>query len=127
MSMPSQAATLARPAGAGPAMLASDLDRDRIAGVLNEAFAEGRLTAAEHGERIQAAYAARAWTELAPLTADLPGPDDGPTERPALAADGLDRCLLMWLLVVLCPPVGIAWLLATRCRTSPGEPYAQDR
>ena len=127
MTMPSQAATLARPSGAGPAMLASDSDRDRIAGLLNEAFAEGRLTAAEHDDRIQAAYAARAWTELAPLTADLPDPPDGPRERPALAADGLGRCLLMCLLVVLCPPVGIAWLLATRCRTSPGQPHAEDR
>ena len=54
--------------------LASDADRDAAVRVLNEAFAEGRLTADEHGERVRAAYAGRTWQELAQLTDDLPGP-----------------------------------------------------
>lgn len=50
----------------------SDADRERVADVLREAFAEGRLTADEHAERVDAAYAAKTQGELVPLTADLP-------------------------------------------------------
>jgi uncharacterized protein DUF1707 len=116
---------------AGPGTLASDADRDTAAGLLSEAFAEGRLTADEHGERARAAYAARTWAELARLTADLPVPADGAAGRPAAMPEGVDRCLLCALLVlcplvlcppvVLCPPAGIAWLLAARRRSRPGR------
>ncbi|MFE0048094.1 DUF1707 SHOCT-like domain-containing protein [Streptomyces albireticuli] len=76
-------------AGSGvPGLRASDADRDRIADILREALAEGRLTAEEHGERIGAAYAARTLGELEPLVADLPraggaGPDTGRGAAPA--------------------------------------------
>jgi Domain of unknown function (DUF1707)/Cell wall-active antibiotics response 4TMS YvqF len=73
------------PAPAGPAaMRASDADRDRIADLLREALAEGRLTPAEHAERIDAVYEAKTYAELAPLVADLPaaGETAGPQERP---------------------------------------------
>ena len=123
------------PAGAGPGTLASDADRDSVAGLLSEAYAEGRLTAGEHGERARAAYAARTWAELAGLTADLPvpaeelaAPAEGAAGRPAAASMGMDRCLLCALLV-LCPPAGIAWLLAAWCRRRPGraQPLALDQ
>jgi hypothetical protein len=52
---------------------ASDADRDAAAAVLNNAMAEGRLTADEHGQRLDAVYAAKTQAELAPLLADLPG------------------------------------------------------
>jgi len=106
--------------GAGPGTLASDADRDSVAGLLSQAFAEGRLTAGEHGERARAAYAARTWTELARLTADLPGPADDAAGHPATAPEGMDRCLLCALLV-LCPPAGIVWLLAAWHRSRPGR------
>jgi hypothetical protein len=115
---------VAGPAGAGPGTLASDTDRDTAAGLLSEAFAEGRLTAGEHGERARAAYVARTWAELARLTADLPVPADGAARRPAAMPEGADRCLLCALLV-LCPPAGIAWLLAAQCR--PGSRGAGPR
>lgn len=51
---------------------ASDADRERIAELLRDAYAEGRLTVEEHSERIEAAYNARTLGELAPLTRDLP-------------------------------------------------------
>ncbi|MFB7948314.1 DUF1707 domain-containing protein [Kitasatospora phosalacinea] len=51
---------------------ASDADRERVADLLRDAYAEGRLTADEHGERIEAAYNARTFGELEPLTRDLP-------------------------------------------------------
>jgi hypothetical protein len=51
---------------------ASDADRERVAEALREAYAEGRLTAEEHSERVDAVYAAKTLGELVPLTSDLP-------------------------------------------------------
>ncbi|MFG3441849.1 DUF1707 domain-containing protein [Nonomuraea sp. NPDC047897] len=51
---------------------ASDADRDRVAAVLGEALASGRLTSVEHADRLDAAYTARTVGELVPLTHDLP-------------------------------------------------------
>ncbi|MGH3342426.1 MAG: DUF1707 SHOCT-like domain-containing protein [Carbonactinosporaceae bacterium] len=71
-----------------PQMRVSDADRDRVADVLGEALAEGRLTPEEHGERIDRTYAARTLGELEPLTRDLPVPPRGAPpparERPAV-------------------------------------------
>ncbi|MER6301582.1 DUF1707 domain-containing protein [Kitasatospora sp. NPDC001539] len=50
----------------------SDADRERVAELLRDAYAEGRLDADEHAERIGAAYAAKTFGDLAPLTRDLP-------------------------------------------------------
>jgi len=55
---------------------AADADRDRAATVLGGALATGRLTSAEHAERLDAVYAAKTMGDLAPLTRDLPV-DDG--------------------------------------------------
>ena len=54
---------------------ASDADRDRTAAVLGSGLASGRLTTAEHAERLDAAYAATTLGDLAPLTRDLPAED----------------------------------------------------
>ena len=54
------------------ALRASDADRDAVAQNLREALAEGRLTPDEHGDRLDAVYAAKTMGELEPLTADLP-------------------------------------------------------
>ena len=51
---------------------ASDADRDRAASVVNEALAEGRLTAQEHSERLDSIYAAKTHAEIVPLIEDLP-------------------------------------------------------
>lgn len=51
---------------------ASDADRELVADLLRDAYAEGRLTIEEHSERMEAVYAARTFGELAPLTRDLP-------------------------------------------------------
>ncbi|MEU6666226.1 DUF1707 domain-containing protein [Streptomyces sp. NPDC046727] len=51
---------------------ASDADRDRVAEVLRDALAEGRLDMDEFEERLEAVYASRTYGELAPLTRDLP-------------------------------------------------------
>ncbi|WP_373313098.1 DUF1707 SHOCT-like domain-containing protein [Streptomyces morookaense] len=71
-----------------PAMRASDADRDRVADILREALAEGRLTAEEHGERIAAVYQARTVGELEPLVHDLPA--GGRPHGPVAAARPYD-------------------------------------
>jgi hypothetical protein len=111
---PTPSAGPARPA-AGPETRASDADRDAAAGLLNEAFAEGRLTADEHDQRLSAAYAARSWPQLHQLTADLPAaPDAAAVPMAPRMPAGVDPCLLCVLLIV-CPPAGIAyWLLSRR-------------
>ena len=107
-------ATPALPAAGAAQTRASDADRDAAAALLGAAFAEGRLTADEHGERLSAAYAARSWQQLRQLTADLPGAATERRAAPGMAAEP-DRCLLCLLLIV-CPPAGIAWWLLSRRR-----------
>ncbi|CAL9516084.1 putative protein [Streptomyces sp. enrichment culture] len=51
---------------------ASDADRDRVADMLREALAEGRLTAEEHAERVEGVLAARTVGELDAFVRDLP-------------------------------------------------------
>ncbi|KAB2972948.1 DUF1707 domain-containing protein [Streptomyces sp. SS1-1] len=55
-----------------PELRASDADRERVADVLRDALAEGRLDMEEFGERLDATYRARTYGELEPLTRDLP-------------------------------------------------------
>ncbi len=54
-------------------MRISDADRDKVASVLSDALAEGRLTPEEHSERLDAIYAAKIHAEIAPIVSDLPG------------------------------------------------------
>ncbi len=105
-------------------VLASDDDRDAVAGLLSTALAEGRLTSGEHAERVGSAYAARTVSELSALTADLPAsPDEHAGHELTVPGELVDRCLLC-LLLILCPPAGIALLLAARRRGTAGSPRA---
>jgi hypothetical protein len=69
-------------------MRASDADRDRVADQLREALAEGRLTAEEHAERLDAVYAAKTYAELAPIVHDLPATGGVPVPEEPVAAAG---------------------------------------
>ncbi|RZU17373.1 DUF1707 domain-containing protein [Streptomyces sp. BK239] len=51
---------------------ASDADRDRIADILRDALAEGRLTADEHAERVEGVLGAKTVGELDVYIRDLP-------------------------------------------------------
>ncbi|WP_309051801.1 DUF1707 domain-containing protein [Streptomyces sp.] len=97
------AAAPAEPAVADPrgAMRASDADRDRIADILREALAEGRLDPEEHAERIDAVYRAKTVGELEPIVRDLPAdgrarraPDPGYTYAAPDDADGASDSLV---------------------------------
>src|SRR6201995_4066941 len=69
---------------------ASDADRDRVAALLQEHHAEGRLSAEEFSERLDIALHARTMGELDELLAELPHvdrrryqiPDAGINPRP---------------------------------------------
>ncbi|MFE7773940.1 DUF1707 domain-containing protein [Streptomyces sp. NPDC057445] len=88
-----------RPASADPvgSIRASDADRDRVADILRDALAEGRLDADEHSDRIDAVYRAKTVGELEPIVGDLPAagrrPDPVPhaygPEAPAGPTDNL--------------------------------------
>lgn len=72
---------------------ASDAERERVAELLGEHAAAGRITLGELEDRVGRAYAAVTRAELVALTRDLPQeagalttdavPDTGPPERPA--------------------------------------------
>ncbi len=65
---------------------ASDADRDRVADILRDALAEGRLDAHEHSERLDVVYAAKTIGELEPLVRDLPAVAGDSAGRPRPAA-----------------------------------------
>ncbi|MFB7378461.1 DUF1707 SHOCT-like domain-containing protein [Kitasatospora purpeofusca] len=67
---------------------ASDADRERVAELLRDAYAEGRLDVEEHAERIEAAYAAKTLGDLVPLTRDLPVHSGISFEKPPLGDPG---------------------------------------
>lgn len=67
----------------------ADQDRELVARVLNNAYAEGRLTFEEHADRIATAYDSKTFGELDALTADLvraePQQYAAPSQRPLAA------------------------------------------
>lgn len=65
-------------------MRASDRDRDHAAGILGNAYAEGRLRSEEHSERLDAALASDHLGDLVPLISDLVVPTPStPAVRPS--------------------------------------------
>jgi hypothetical protein len=98
---------------AGPAVLASDAEREHAVALLRRGFADGRLNQAELEERAGAAYAARTRAQLGDLTADLPVAGHQPP-RPGMIPDRRTLCILL----CACPPAGAAyWLLSLRQTT----------
>jgi hypothetical protein len=78
----------------GRELRASYEDRDKVAEQLRVAAGDGRLTADELDQRLEAALTARTYGELAALTADLPGvakvEPDVPAVRPQRAVARID-------------------------------------
>jgi hypothetical protein len=63
---------------------ASDQDRDRVAGQLQEHHAVGRLDAEEFNDRLDKVYQAKTMGDLDDLTADLPAVDPYPLPAASL-------------------------------------------
>ena len=87
-----------------PEMRASDADRDRIAAVLRDAHADGRLAQDELLERLGSTYEARTYGELDQLIAPVP-PARSQTGRTGLTAawwvwgTAVSVNVVIWLLV----------------------------
>ncbi|MCW2780658.1 MAG: hypothetical protein JWR35_1107 [Marmoricola sp.] len=62
----------------------SDEDRHKVSEILREAAGDGRIDLAELDERLEAAYAAKTYADLVPITLDLPaaGPAHPLVEQP---------------------------------------------
>ena len=73
-------------------MRISDAERHEVADVLRRAAGEGRIDLAELDERLEAAYAAKTYADLVPITADLPATRPaGAQPAPARPVAGYDR------------------------------------
>lgn len=88
-----------------PALRASDSDREHVATVLRENYAEGRLTIEEFQERLEQTYKAMTLSQLETLTADLPGHPPFSVSQP-VAAPGtrsryVQRRILRFVLLML--------------------------
>ncbi|WP_433245304.1 DUF1707 SHOCT-like domain-containing protein [Streptosporangium sp. CA-135522] len=79
---------------------AGNADRERVAAVLADALADGRLNHDEHEERVEALYRARTLGELSALTADLLPPEAQPLQtdvRPVMALFGSQERAGRWV------------------------------
>lgn len=77
-----------------PGIRISDADRERAAGRLQQAMAEGRITVSELEERLAVVYAARYEADLLPPLADLPSEAPlpvaaAPTDKPVVLRAGM--------------------------------------
>ena len=72
-------------------MRISDAERHEVAEVLRQAAGEGRIDLAELDERLEAAYAAKTYADLVPITADLPATRSAAHPAPARPVAGYDR------------------------------------
>jgi hypothetical protein len=62
---------------------ASDADREAVAGVLKDAYTDGRITLEEFNERTTAAFTGKTWGDLRVLTRDLPEKADLGADLPS--------------------------------------------
>lgn len=88
----------------------ADADRERVAGVLSEHYAQGRLDLDEYQERTDAVYAAKTFGDLVPVTRDLPALERAEPPEPQDENAPARRALvgLVPLLVVLI--ASTAWI-----------------
>ncbi|MEU0603179.1 DUF1707 domain-containing protein [Streptomyces sp. NPDC006393] len=94
----------------GPALRASDAERDQVAAQLQHHYAVGRLTLTELEERVGAVYEARTREQLDALLRDLPSE----AERPASHTPVIDPRLLIILLCASPPAALVYWLICQR-------------
>lgn len=100
-----------------PEMRASDVDRDRVAAILREHTAQGRITVEEFNERLEQVYQSKTYGELAKVTVDLPEVDlraqparvSAPSPAPAGLHSGMKGAWAAWASAVAV--TSVIWLL----------------
>jgi hypothetical protein len=95
---------------ASPDQRAADSDREATADRLRDAAGHGRLEPEELEERLEAAYSARTYGELAKLTGDLPDtPGHEPGREPVWRSEELRARLATFIVAnVVCVSVWLA-------------------
>jgi hypothetical protein len=94
---------------------AADRDREQVAAILREQYAQGRLTLEEFDERSTAAWSARTMGDLRELTADLPAvssPQEAawsPTTMRWITAAGVTAAAAVLAIAVLAGHLMLAW------------------
>jgi hypothetical protein len=90
---------------------ASDADREGVISLITAAAADGRLTLAEHSDRVERAYSARTLGELAALTTDLAAPAGQPIRldgrSPVVGVFGRDRRDGRWVVPPSVPVLAV--------------------
>lgn len=94
---------------------ASDADRERVADLLRDAYVEGRLSPAEHEERLAEVYRATTYAELVPVLHDLPVPPG------ALAVPGAGQVVAVTPAAVPAAPGSSAVVLVDPSRAGQGQ------
>ncbi|GAB3414445.1 DUF1707 domain-containing protein [Flindersiella endophytica] len=110
----------------GPEMRASDGDREKIVGRLRDAHVEGRLSADEFEDRLNAAYTAQTYGELEPLIRDIPvmrthktpdivKPQQMPVPPPRGREGGGDRAMrVLWTIWACAVSINLViWVLVS--------------
>ena len=90
-----------------PSLRASDADREQAAAHLRQATAEGRLSAEELEERLDALFAAKTYGELDALVADLPV-THSPSRPPAGVARWASAAAAVTLLLTVLGMLAVA-------------------
>lgn len=95
-------------------MRVSDADRQQVAGHLETAFGEGRLSVADFDDRVRQAWSASTHGDLARLTADLPAvrPAAPVPSAPAENPDDTARKLLRGWFIVTFINVAVWFVIA---------------
>ncbi|MFD0655859.1 DUF1707 SHOCT-like domain-containing protein [Thermocatellispora tengchongensis] len=113
-------------------MRASDADRDRVAQVLRENFAEGRLTSEEFDERLERLYQSKTYGELAVLTNDLPATDlrlyreraETPAKRAQKSRKRAQTLSAMWVPWAMASGINwVIWVLVSMSSDGPVYPW----
>lgn len=91
----------------------ADTDRERVVATLREHYAEGRLSLDEFQERSTAAYAAKTFGDLVPLSRDLPALPEPEAQQPDADAPSRQRQAARFVPLLVFAVVSAAWIGAS--------------
>lgn len=100
--------------GNDPELRCADADRERAVATFREHYAEGRLSLDEFQERSTAAYAAKTFGDLVPLSRDLPAlPEPEAPQQPDADVPSRQRQAARFVPLLVFAVVCAAWIGAS--------------